>query len=322
MQIRSKEIKMKKLSLIATLLLASTTAAADPFYINVGTDFGGNDGSQADGATTTGWLSEMQFKYESDSVITDADGSFSLTVGDTISSTGGVLRTDFAADWGSNYLDGLANNQFTSLLPGSIGGTSHNGFNSFSNAWGLTLGFDNVEGVITDVDSSGTATIAYNSGTISLYYYDDVAGAPTSNSDLVRLYDFTITQGGDGYNGVVGTGLDGMMGNSNMSECLNGVATTDPTCVFAGDLLNLAFGGSVLTGSEAEALAQADPSFQFGSFVITDTEQVGNVQFDPQGQFLISGSHDGSITFNVPEPGTLGLFGLALLGVAGFARRK
>ncbi|MDA8621517.1 PEP-CTERM sorting domain-containing protein [Psychrosphaera sp.] len=308
---------MKKLSLLAALVLTSTAATADPIFLDVGKDFGANNFNKVGGVTTTGWLNELSFKYESDSVITDEDGDFTLSAGDTIKSSGGVLRNDFATDH-PGFLSGLAENHFTSLLPGQIGGESHNGFDAANGSnWGMTLGFTNVEGVF-----NADNTITYNSGQISIYYFDADPSLPSGVSDLVRLFDFDLSTGADGYNGVVGTGLVGDINNSNMTECVNGVALTDASCVLAGDVLNVAYRSGSLTGSEAEARAAADPSFQFGSFVITNTEQIGNVSFNPQGQFLISGSHDGSITFNVPEPGTLGLFGLALLGVAGAARRK
>ena len=39
---------------------------------------------------------------------------------------------------------------------------------------------------------------------------------------------------------------------------------------------------------------------------------------------IITGTldHDGSAVFNVPEPGTVAIMGLGLLGLAGFARRR
>jgi len=38
--------------------------------------------------------------------------------------------------------------------------------------------------------------------------------------------------------------------------------------------------------------------------------------------FVVDSDHDGSVSFNVPVPGTVGLLGLGLLGMGGFTKRR
>jgi hypothetical protein len=273
---------MKKLLSAAIVALSvAGTAVADPIYIDVGVDFGGNANTAA-GATTTGWIDQLTFNYQSESLINDLDGSGTLSLGDTISSTGGIFNTGFGG------LSDLGNNLITSLSPGSIGGgPSDNDFGS----WGLTFGFNDLVGMWT-----GTGFV-YTSGTISMFYYEDTIAAMT---DLIPLFDLNITSGGDaGAN----TALTGFLNNFGATD-INGVSTGNvfnSTLGSFGDYIGL--GNSVYFTADQNT----DP--------LTGLVFVGGVA-------EVSGEHDGSLAFSVPEPASIAILGLGLLGLAGARRRK
>jgi hypothetical protein len=297
----------KTLTALALLAGMSGVAQADPIYIDAGSDFGGNANTAA-GGSTTGWINELTFTYQSNSTILDVDGNFTLSVGDTISSSGGVKGDAFAA--APTFASGLATNWFTGLNPSQVGGDALNvgpSDNDYGDSWGLTLGFDDVQGVW---NGSG---FDYTSGNISIYYYDFMSGLPTGMGDLTRLFDFQISAGGDGFGGVTGTGLTGNVANVNTADTVNGIS--------AGDVFNFDYFGETLTAAEAEEKALNVEGFNFTFFVDSNTNPLGTVTF-VNGEFGVEGNHDGSVTFSVPEPGSLAIFGAALLGLAGAARRR
>ncbi|TWX65422.1 PEP-CTERM sorting domain-containing protein [Colwellia sp. C1TZA3] len=288
---------MKKL--ISTLIALSIagsfagSAAADQFYIDIGSDQGGN-ANTANGATTTGWLDQISFLYDSTSVITDGGvgGANVLSVGDTIMSAGGVSNANFVDPTGisSNLISGFEPAETT------FGGPSNNGFGSGSQLqWGLTFGFPDLAGTW---NGSG---FDYTSGTISMYYYDNT----TANlASFVRLFDLQVTSGGDTGNSTV---LNGQLVNFNTISLVNGIDATD--------VFNFALGSfGDLSGP---------PNNQKVSFNASqDTQAIGNLQF-ANGQATLNGSHNGSINFaQVPEPASIAILGLGLLGFAGAKRRK
>jgi len=279
---------MKKLITAAIVALSfAGTAAADPIYIDVGVDFGGNANTAA-GSTTTGWLNQLSILYTSASEITDNDGDGFLSVGDTILSTGGILNSNFAG------LGDLTSNLVNSFEPAAIGafGPSDNDFNT---DWGLTFGFDDLAGYWT-----GTG-MAYTSGTISMYYYN--INTMTSVSDFVRLFDLNVNGGGDTGTSTV---LSGLLSNFGDAGSVNGVD--------AGDVFNTALGSFQDYTEEA-------PSNTVYFNASQDTQPLTGLNF-VNGVASIGGTHNGSINFQVPEPTSIAILGLGLLGFAGARRRK
>lgn len=287
---------MKKLiSTLIALSLAgsfSGSAAADQFFIDIGSDQGGNANTAA-GNTTTGWLDQLSFLYESTSVITDGGvgGANVLSVGDTILSSGGIENGNFIdpTDIGTNLFDGFEPSQTT------FGGPSNNGFGFGPLEWGLTFGFDDLMGTW---NGSG---FTYTSGTISMYYYDNTMA---NTAGFVRLFDLSVASGGDTGNSTV---LNGKLGNFGALASVNGVD--------AGDVFNFALGSfGDLSGP---------PNNQTVSFNASqDTQPLTGLVF-AGGIASTSGTHNGSMNFaQVPEPTSLAILGLGLLGFAGTRRRK
>lgn len=290
---------MKKL--ISTLIALSVagsfsaTVAADQFYIDIGVNDGGNAIAANGDLTHTGWLDQLAYRYQSTSVITDGGvgGVNSLTAGDTILSKGGVKNANF----NPAALNDLQDNLINAFEPAQVGafGPSNNGYLSGALNWGITFGFDDLMGTW-----NGTG-FNYNSGTISMYYFDNTM---TNTTQLVRLFDMSVVSGGDTGQATV---LNGMLTNFGDPSSVNGVD--------AGDVFNFAQGSfGDLSGP---------PNNQMVTFNVSqDTQPLGPLGF-VGGSASTSGTHNGSINFTqVPEPASLAILSLGLLGFAGAKRRK
>lgn len=286
---------MKKLiSILITLAFAGNffgKAHADQFYIDIGTNQGGN-ATTANGSTTTGWLDQLAFLYNSTSVITDGGvgGANVLSVGDTILSKGGINN--------DNFIDptGISTNLITAFEPQqtTFGGPSDNGFNSGALEWGLTFGFPDLVGTW---NGSG---FSYTSGTISMYYYDNTMA---NAADFVRLFDFNVLGGGDTGNA---TALSGTLGNFGAVNSVNSID--------AADVFNFALGSfGDLSGPPNNKIVSFNAS--------QDTQPLSGLTFS-NGQAELSGSHNGSINFSVPEPTSIAILGLGLLGFIGFKTNR
>lgn len=297
--IQDKELKMKKLLLASALALTTTVAVADPIFLDVGQDFGGN-GNVATTSSSTGWIDQLTYFYQSETTVVDVDGSFSgtaaslLTDGDSIVTNGGFINGD---------LNSLSTNLITGLNPQqtTFGGPSDNGFGG---DWGLTFQITNLMGTV----AGGTNQyLDYNSGAISIYYYQ--AGM-TATTDFIELFTINVTNSGLTASGSF---VGGNVTNYG-TDLVNGVV--------AGDVFNNLFGGFKEYSED-----QVSPDFAVNSLLDYNTEDVTSADFlgtdaDGNNIFSVAGQHDGSITFNVPEPASIAILGLGLLGLAGARRRK
>lgn len=290
---------MKKLLLASALALTTTVAVADPIFLDVGQDFGGN-GNVATTSSSTGWIDQLTYIYQSETTVVDVDGSFSgtaaslLTDGDSIVTNGGFINGDLSS-LSTNLITGLNPQQTT------FGGPSDNGYGG---DWGLTFQINNLMGTV----AGGTNQyLDYTSGAISIYYYQ--AGM-TSTADFIELFTINVTNSGLTASGSF---VGGNVSNYG-TDLVNGVV--------AGDVFN-----SLLGGFKEYSEDQVSPDFAVNSLLDYNTEDVTSADFlgtDAEGNnvFMVEGQHDGSITFNVPEPASIAILGLGLLGLAGARRRK
>lgn len=271
------------------LTLGAHTAFADQFYIDVGVDNGDNANAQAIDATTTGWFDEMLYEYSSTTLATSPGDPLDPlpAAGSTITTTGGFI----SGDPGS-----VATNRVTGFSPGQINGLpltpSENGFGAGD--WGLTFQFS-----LTGTLGAGLTT-DYTSGSITFYYYDPSIVADTS----LYIELFTI--------GVQNT-VNSFGGPSITGEIIS-VGTGSVNGVDAGDVFNFA-NGSFEDYLDNFIAIIADVDFN------TDPAEV-DITNNLDGTYTLQGEHDGSISFAVPEPSSLAVLGLGLLGLAGIGRRR
>ncbi len=288
---------MKKLLLASAMMVAGSAAIADPFYLDIGTNYDGqiapNGGKLCD--TCTSMKDELLYKYDSETTILDTDGN-GVDAGDLISTNGGLLTQNIAT---------LSSNLVTNLDPAEVLGTnSNNGLNS---DWFMTFSFVGLQGIVTDVANIGGNLVpqfAYGPGVIDLMITFD--GVNYNN-----FMDIAIDGG-------IATGLsivlDGRADFTNVDAGFNdlfhsGVADC------AGDNSFYAIWSNCGEGAGEDLAIKFITSFDTN--VLLSDFQPGPAP----NTFVVSSNHDGSATFAVPEPSTLMLLsGAALMG--GLARRR
>jgi hypothetical protein len=282
---------MKKLITAAVVALTfAGTAVADPIYIDVGVDNGGN-ANDAAGPTTTGWKNLLQLKYSSNSDVTDVNNNGIIDAGDTIISEGGLIPGASVTD---NLVTALIADQFG-------GGPSDNGFKS-AGAWGLSFRFDDLMGTFNGTD------FIYTSGTIEWLLMLDPANDQSFTQE-VRLFDMSIV------------GHNSMPGNQNYFGEIGNFGVGQVNGVDIGDVFNIQYGNSSMSFEDYAANFSQNVRFNINQNTVTSP---GDFSYNAQtGKFEIrNASHNAQATFAVPEPASIAMLGLGLLGFAGASRRK
>jgi hypothetical protein len=287
--------QMFKLTAAVALTAAGAAAQAAPFYLDIGALYQAPAGDQMC-ATCTSMKDEFTLKYRSSSVVTDMDASGTITAGDKIVTTGGL-----AAGGGVQY------NAVTGLNPGGFGGPSDNGFGA---TWGMTFSVTGLTGIISSVTSAGVPLLQYGPGSVLHLYLIGPGSLVQTNFMNIDILGGASDGLGTGLFGQVDfTGTSGTWGNlfhSGTYSCGGSTGFYDiwKNCG-AGAALDLSF----------DFLAHFDSNVFVTDFSPDGTDSSG------RQQFLVTSNHDGSATFSIPEPGSLALVGLGLLG-AGMVRRR
>lgn len=287
-------LKLKMIS-GAAMLVAAAAAQAGPFYMNIGTDYGDNTpGGAKVCVTCTSMKQEFTFLYQSKTTIFDTANTAANQI-----SAGDLLTTDA----GLNVTGDLSKNQFNGFNPNeTLNNFSNNGYGT---DWLVTFKISGLAGQVTGVTGAGVPTFAYGPGLLELF----------------------VTKDGVNFNNFMDIKISGG-GSTGVSTILMG--DVDFTAVDAG-YNNLVNSGDYSCGSSsgfydiwANCGAGALKGIKIGFESSFDTNVlVSQFQYNAGSDtFTLTSNHDGSGTFNVPEPGTLALAGLALIGVATARRRK
>lgn len=286
---------MKKfLTSVAILASLSGTAVADQLSWNAAWGASTSAGSQFP-------INELVIAYNSQSLVTD-NGDGVLSAGDTIQSFGGYGANGFNA-----LTSGLETLGLGTLGANNVGSFAPNPFPVMDNYgvdYAFTFFFNDLMGTFNGTD------FVYNSGTLQF----GLVSLNAANTGLAlgfhNLFDLSITSGGpQNTAGQAQQVFDGTVGNfANNAE-------NDFTLNHSGSAQSL---GDWAALGDIRWSSNQTVSAGFAGFPSAPLDIV----YDTNGQAVLAANHTGRMSMEVPEPTTLAILGLGLLGMAGASRRK
>jgi len=285
---------MKKTLLAAALFATGGSAFAGNFYLDPGVNYDAPVTAPAMDKvcdTCTSMKDEFLFVYDSQTTIFDFDAN-GIDAGDGVSTNGGLAVSGFD-------ITGLSTSAITGFTPNeAFGANSNNGYGGSN--WQVSFSISNLLGTVTGVTGADVPLLAYGSGLLELFITTD--GVTFNN-----FMDINVA-------GAVTDGVGTLMGG-----------TADFTNVDAGfnDLFHS--GDKTCNGSDSffdiwTNCGESMPIDFIGHF---DTAvHVADFTNNQDGTFTVETNHDGSGTYNIPEPSTVALLGGSLLLMGAMSRRK
>lgn len=280
----------------ALAFVGMASANAGLFYLNNGLDYSATDVGQVT-PTSTSMKNQFTYQYQSSTVITDVTNN-GISVGDATLTTAGLAIPGAL----------FANNNITGFTPNQVNFPKSDSNNGYGDTWQMSFGITNLNGVVTGIGTG--PEIAYSAGAVlNLYYYD--AANPTG----INFMNVGITGGSSGTGGTLLYGLVDFTGITASDSLKNLINSGGQTC-------------NGLTGFYDIWSTCNNPPLAI-SFLGDFNTNIAISQFKPAGVngsnqalYAVTTNHDGSATFDIPEPGSVALLGLALAGLGLTQRRR
>lgn len=322
-----------KNALLTTAILGilSSSAYAGPIYLNVGTDYNGDNNS------TTASFNQFGYSGTRSTSFYDVDSKGNLTGAVRDSNIVSVMNTLGFSNTLQTSINGSAADSNTSLggiqpyaynaMPDESDFDSLNPLGPFadnenflqsSNGWGMFYQYD-IAGLL-DFQS---ASVNFNSGFINIFFYDfaTVKAAITGGSTVEQALDASKIQV---LNLIVESSYNntgGLFINGYVNYDFDGDGIDNDTNAFQRSFINDTKSGlsyyNLWNLGDKKTL-----SFRLDSNVDPILPTPDTLVMGTAGKLYRQGTLDGSLIFNVPEPATLALMGLGFIGIGATARRR
>lgn len=289
---------LNKTLLASSMLAVSMSVSASKFYVDTaGTGIGSGLGDPTNCATCTNDKDELTYQYVSATDITTSVAN-TISVGDSLVTKGGL---DFTSQATLN--SSFDANNFSAFNPTNVSrGYNSDRTNGNPLSWSLSFVF-NLVGTVQAV-SATDLDLNYTGGIFEVYLATYSAAGDVS---ATNIFDINIT------------GSDASNGSNFLVFGEVGFSGNEPAIyqnMFHDNVLSC--GGS----SSYFALVNCTPKLKVGARFDQNLDYPLIDLTSTPGHALIGGTHNGSLSFNVPEPTTLMLLGSALLGLSATRRKK